>query len=85
MNIGDILISKDRSYTYRDYSNGNFLGKSGGLDTMLFLEDYFIPGNKYFVKKTSIYIYSVHPIICHNICFFYIYFVHFYIHHNMLV
>ena len=53
MNIGDILISKDRSYTYQDYTNGNCVGKNGDLDTMLFLEDYFIPGNKYFVKKTT--------------------------------
>ncbi len=53
MNIGDILISKDRSYTYQYYTNGNCVGKIGDLDTMLFLEDYFIPGNKYFVKKTT--------------------------------
>lgn len=53
MNIGDILISKDRSYTYQDYTNGNCVGKKGDLDTMLFLEDYFIPSNKYFVKKTT--------------------------------
>lgn len=51
MNIGDILISKDHSY--QDYSRGNCVGKHGDLETMLFLDDFFIPGKKYFVKKIT--------------------------------
>lgn len=48
MNVGDVLIS----YT-RDYLSGNCVGKIGDLETMIFLDDYFTPGNKYFVKKTT--------------------------------
>ena len=47
MNIGDVLISKDHSYTHR------IVGKIGDLETMIFLDDYFTHGNKYFVKKTT--------------------------------
>ena len=55
MNVGDVLISKDYSYTHRDYVSGNFVGKRGdsNLETMIFLDDYFTHGKKYFVKKTT--------------------------------
>jgi len=53
MNIGDVLISKDYSYTHRDYVSGNCVGKRGdsNLEMIIFLDDYFTPGKKYFVKK----------------------------------
>ena len=55
MNVGDVLISKDYSYTHRDYVSANCVGKRGdsNLEMIIFLEDYFTPGNKYFVKKTT--------------------------------
>jgi hypothetical protein len=53
MNIGDVLISKDYSYTHRDYVSGNCVGKSVDLETIIFLDDYFTQGKKYFVKKIT--------------------------------
>lgn len=53
MNVGDVLISKDYSYTHLDYLSGDCVGKSGDLEMIIFLDDYFTPGKKYFVKKTT--------------------------------
>lgn len=55
MNVGDVLISKDYLHNLDVYKSGNCVGKRGdsNLEMIIFLDDYFTPGKKYFVKKTT--------------------------------